>query len=223
VKADPTFRPGQVALGDLLYAQGDSEAAAEVWHGAFQQSGDVIFLQRLEAMYLGEADPGKILALYRQAVAQAPDDLRLRLFYGRLCLRLEMIEEALDALRYVEAVGVDTHDLHVLLAEAHRRRERYEESVDEFKRALGLGGRVDIPYVCDRCLSDSPVWAARCPSCGSWDSLEIRGRAELEQARTSATALPSRVYHDVQSRRDAGHDDADGPHRPRRLRAHPPP
>ncbi|HEX7125862.1 MAG TPA: tetratricopeptide repeat protein [Thermodesulfobacteriota bacterium] len=197
VKADPSFRPGQVALGDLLYAQGDSEGAAEVWHGAFKQSGDVVFLARLEEMYLAEADPGKILALYRQAVAESPDDLRLRLFYGRLCLRLEMVEEALDALRYVEAAGVDTHDLHVLLAEAHRRRERFAESVEEFKRALNLGGRLEIPYVCGRCLAESPVWAARCPSCGSWDSLEMRGRAELELARTSVSALPSRVYHDI--------------------------
>ncbi len=197
VKADSTFRPGQVALGDLLRVQGDSEGAAEVWHGAFQQSGDVVYLTRLEEMYLTEADPGKILALYRQAVALSPDDLRLRLFYGRLCLRLEMIEDALDALRYVEAAGVDTHDLHVLLAEAHRRRERFEESVVEFKRALDLGGRIEIPYVCDRCLAESAAWAARCPSCGAWDSLQIRGRAELEQARHSATSLPSRVFHDI--------------------------
>lgn len=197
VKAESTFRPAHVALGDLLYRQSDSEGAAEVWHAAFEQSGDVVFLSRLEEMYLNEADPGKILALYRQAVAQSPDDLRLRLFYGRLCLRLEMVEEALDALRYVEAAGVETHDLHVLLAEAHRRRERFEASVEEFKRALRLGGRVEIPYACERCLAESPAWAARCPSCGSWDSLEIRGCAELEQARASASTLPSRVYHDI--------------------------
>jgi lipopolysaccharide biosynthesis regulator YciM len=197
VKAEPRFRPAHVALGDLLRSQGDSEGAVEMWQGAFRASGDVVFLSRLEEMYLAEADPEKILSLYRQAVAAAPDDLRLRLLYGKLCLRLEMVEEALDSLRHVEAAGVDTHDLHILLAEAHRRRERFEESVEAFKRALRLRGRVDIPYVCERCLAESVAWAARCPSCGAWDTLQIRGRADLDQARQSSSHLPARVYHDV--------------------------
>jgi lipopolysaccharide biosynthesis regulator YciM len=197
VKTEPGFRPAQVALGELLYGQGDSEAAAEVWHAAFKASGDVLFLARLEEMYLAEADPEKILALYRQALAATPDDLRLRLFYGKLCLRLEMVEEALDSLRHVEAAGVDTQDLHVLLAEVHRRRERFEASVGAFTRALRLGGRVEIPYVCERCRVESSTWRARCPSCGLWDTLHVRGRADLEQARQSAAVLPAREYHGV--------------------------
>jgi lipopolysaccharide biosynthesis regulator YciM len=197
VKGEPAFRPAHVALGELFYRQGDSEGAAEIWHGAFQASGDVVFLERLEEMYLSEADPEKILGLYRQAVALSPDDLKLRLFYGKLCLRLEMVEEALEQLRHVEAAGADTLDLHVLLAEAHRRRERFRESVEEFQRALRLGGRVEIPCTCSRCAAESGAWSARCSSCGAWDTLHVRGQEELERAGQSVTAIPSRVYQDV--------------------------
>ncbi|HWP34798.1 MAG TPA: tetratricopeptide repeat protein [Thermodesulfobacteriota bacterium] len=197
VKETPTFRPAHVTLGDLLYRQGDSEGAAEVWYGAFRLSGDPLFLQRLEEMYLAEADPAKILALYQQAVAAAPDDLRLRLFYAKLCLRLEMVEEAAEALEQIEATGADTFDLRVLLAEAYRRRERFEDAVDQFQRALQLGGRIDIPLVCQRCLAVSPSWSARCPSCGSWDTLRFRGLEELERARQTAGALPAGLYRDL--------------------------
>ncbi len=108
-----------------------------------------------------------------------------------------MVEEAQEALRQVEAAGADTFDLHVLLAEAHRRRERFEASVEEFQRALRLKGRVAIPYVCSRCLAEAPSWNARCPSCGSWDTLRVRGHEELERARQAMPPLPVRAYQDA--------------------------
>jgi lipopolysaccharide biosynthesis regulator YciM len=127
-------------------------------------------------------DPAGLLGYYRDSLQERNDDMMLRFFYGKFCLRVEMVEEALEHLSIVESVGIDSPQLQLLLAEAHRRRHRNEEALNAYKKALGVNIRLRFGYVCDSCGEDAAEWQSRCPSCGAWGSFSIAGRQSLRNA-----------------------------------------
>lgn len=181
VKQDKTFVPSYIGLGDAYYKEGKLEEAANTWEKAFATYGDIVFLHRLEDMFLREEQPDRIIEGYRNILAERPDDLTVRFFFGKLCLRLEMVEEALDQLLRVEASGADFPEIHFLLAEAYRRRERYEESVDEFQKALSYKRKMVIPFVCSNCGKEFTKWSGCCPSCGMCNTFALPFQHTIEE------------------------------------------
>ena len=90
-----------------------------------------------------------------------------------------MVDEALEQLYTIESTGVESRQLHLLLAEAHRRRNRFDEAIREYKHALGIDSRLSIGYVCDVCEATADQWQSRCPDCGTWGSFSIAGRQNI--------------------------------------------
>ena len=183
VKEAPEFTPARVSLGDAYHALRQREEAVRVWQEGYQALGKSIFLSRLEDLYMEAEDPATLLSFYRSALLERGDDLMFRLFYGKFCLRLEMVDDALEQLYAVESAGVDFAQLHVLLAEAHRRRNRFEESINEYKKALRIHTRLPLEYVCDACGETIAEWQSRCPECGTWGSFSMVGRKLIQSAR----------------------------------------
>jgi lipopolysaccharide biosynthesis regulator YciM len=183
LKQDAKFTPAYVSLGDVFRAQRRRDDAVRTWQEGYQAQGKSIFLSRLEDLYMDAEDPASLLAFYRAAVLQSPEDLMLRLFFGKLCLRLEMVDEAFEQLYAVESAGVDSPQLHLLLAEAHRRRNRIDESINEYKKALGVTSKLRLAYVCDHCGEQTPDWQSRCPDCGSWGSFSLSDRKAIQAAK----------------------------------------
>ncbi len=190
-KEAPEFTPARVSLGDAYHALRRSDEAVRVWQEGYQALGKSIFLSRLEDLYMEAEDPATLLSFYRSALLDRGDDLMFRLFYGKFCLRLEMVDEALEQLYAVESAGVDFAQLHVLLAEAHRRRNRLDESIKEYKKALRINTRLRLDYVCDVCGETSSEWLSRCQDCGTWGSFSLAGRKLIQSAR----ALEVRPIH----------------------------
>ena len=182
IKQDADFTPARVSLGDSYRVQQRPQNAAGIWQEGYKELGKSIFLSRLEDLYMEAEDPATLLAFYRSALLEKGGDLMLRLFFGKLCLRLEMVDEALEQLYAVESAGVDFSQLHFLLAEVHRRRNRLDESIAEYKKALGENTRLRLDYLCDRCCAPSPEWQSRCPDCGAWGSLSLTGRQAIQNA-----------------------------------------
>lgn len=193
VKEDPEFVPARVSLGDAYIQQERTDDAVKIWKDGYLALGKSVFLSRMEDLYLNAEDPSTLLGVYKSILDQRDDDLVLRLFYGKLCLRLEMVDEALEQLFAVESTGVETPQLHLLLAEAHRRRNRVDESVDQYKKALGVDGRLRINYVCDTCSSIAEEWKSRCSGCGSWGSFSVAGRQQILNAPNVTDARP--IHH----------------------------
>ncbi|PLY01933.1 MAG: hypothetical protein C0623_04665 [Desulfuromonas sp.] len=185
IREDAEFTPARVSLGDAYLKQNRADDAVKVWQDGYLALGKSVFLSRLEDFYLNAEDPSTLLGIYKSFLDQRDNDLILRLFYGKLCLRLEMVDEALEQLYAVESAGVETPQLHLLLAEAHRRRNRIDESVDQYKKALGVDGRLRINYVCDTCSAIAEEWKSRCGSCGSWGSFSVAGRQQILSALTT--------------------------------------
>ncbi|PLX96996.1 MAG: hypothetical protein C0621_00965 [Desulfuromonas sp.] len=183
VKQAPDFVPGRVSLGDALQASQKLEEAIKIWQEAYNTLGKSVFLARLEDLCMGAEDPESLLAFYRDNSAKRPDDLLLRFFFGKFCLRLEMVEEAMEHLQSLEGAGIDTPQLHLLLAEGHRRRHRHDDAIREYKKALGVNARLVLGYVCDSCDEEVAEWQSRCPSCGAWGSFSLADRQTIQQAK----------------------------------------
>jgi len=183
IKQTPEFLPAHVSLGDAYRAERRPDDAVRVWQAGYAALGRGVFLSRLEDLFMAAEDPAGLLSYYREALQDRGDDMVLRFFCGKFCLRLEMIDEALEHLGMVESVGVDSPQLQLLLAEAHRRRNRTEEALNAYKKALGVNVRLRFGYVCDVCGEDAIEWQSRCPSCGTWGSFSIAGRQSLRNAQ----------------------------------------
>ena len=182
IKESPGFVPSHVSLGDAYRLQNNPDEAIKIWREAYTVLGKSIFLSRLEDLFLEAEDPSGLFDLYKSFIAERDDDLILRLFFGKLCLRLEMVDEALEQLYALEQAGIETPHLHLLLAEAHRRRNRIDEAIEQYKKALGVDGRLSLNYVCEDCGAPSAEWQSRCPHCGTWGSFVVAGRQQLMDA-----------------------------------------
>ncbi len=173
-KDAPDFLPAQVSLGEVLRQQGRSAQATAIWQAGYRRFKHVVFLKRLEEQALDEENPTTLLDYYRKQVVEHPDDLLLRFFFGKFCLRLEMVDEALEQLYGLEKSGAEFPQLHLVLAESHLRRQRLSDAVAEYQKALGGEDRFRFGYVCQECDASSVSWQGRCDQCGCWGCLNLR-------------------------------------------------
>jgi lipopolysaccharide biosynthesis regulator YciM len=183
LKENAKFTPARVTLGDAYQLMNRAADAVKVWQDGYRDLGRSVFLSRLEDHYMDAEDPATLLAFYRARLAENQNDMVLRLFFGKFCLRLEMVDEAVDQLFTVESSGVESSQLHFLLAEAYRRRERKDDAIDEYKRALGADKHLRLGYVCDSCATSSQEWQSRCPACQTWGTLSLLNRQLFREAR----------------------------------------
>jgi lipopolysaccharide biosynthesis regulator YciM len=190
-KAD--FAPAKVSLGDTYAAMNRGDDAVKTWQDGYKKLGKGIFLERLEAYFMEREDPSSLLSFFRGQVLEQGDDLVFRLFYGKLCLRLEMIDEAKEQLQAVESSGVESSQLHLLLAETYRRCREPEHAINEYQKALGISKRLHLNFSCEKCQHITPVWSSRCPACGEWDTTSLVDRKLIQDARP--LALDKMVIH----------------------------
>jgi tetratricopeptide (TPR) repeat protein len=186
----PSFIPAHVSLAEALKQEQKVEEAADLLKKAFQDLRHPIFLIKLEDLFFSQDDPGKIAALvnfYKRRILDSPHDLLIRLFYGKLCIRMIMAEEALIHLKVIIESGVDFPSLHILLAEAYRRTGDLDEAVLEYRKALGIGKTHRIPFACRICGQEQIEWSSSCPRCGNWDSFDIRACVDLDLAKPFET------------------------------------
>ena len=183
IKQDASFTPARVTLGDA-YRQLDRAAeAGKVYQEGYKALKKSIFLARLEDLHIGQNDPAGLLSFYRSRMEEDSGDLQLKLYLGRLCLRLEMVDEALQHLTDLETSGIDFTKLHLLLAEAHRRRNKIDQAVDEYQKALGIDSHLTLGFVCEECNARMEAWQGRCPECHAWDSLVLPERKQIQDAK----------------------------------------
>ena len=187
IKQAPDFIPARVALGDSYRAEDRTKDAAQVWQEAYKATGKSIFLARLEDLYMEKEDPATLLSFFRSALIERNSDLLLHFFFGKLCLRLEMVDEALEQLTFVENAGLELPQLHLLLAEAYRRRDRTDESNKEFQKAMVLKQDQGMGYLCGKCGTYSPAWQSRCPECKNWGSYRLADYAVFQNVKPSET------------------------------------
>lgn len=173
VKMDKDFVPAYLGLGEVYLEEGENAAAAELWEEAYRATGSIIFLNRLEDLYLKLGSPAKIINLYKSALLKNPKDVNLSFFLGKLYYRLEMVDDAFETLSAIDSSTRQLTDLHKLLGNLYLRRGSPQMAVDEFKKALTYSDQLIVPYRCGNCEHFSTEWSGRCPRCGKWNTYLI--------------------------------------------------
>lgn len=186
LRQEADFAPAQVSLGDALVALNRGDDAVKIWQEGYKKLGKGVFLERLEDYFMKREDPSSLLNFFRAQVLEQGDDLVFRLFYGKLCLRLEMVDEAKEQLQAVESSGVESTQVHLLLAETYRRCREPEQAINEYQKALGISKRLHLNFVCEKCQDVSTEWNSRCPSCGEWNTSSLVDRKLIQDARPLA-------------------------------------
>lgn len=183
IKKDASFTPARVTLGDAYRQAGRDADAVKIYQEGYKALKKSVFLARLEDHYINVEDPAALLAFYRSQMQADTEDMLLKLYLGRLCLRLEMVDEAMQHLTDLETSNVDFTKLHLLLAEAQRRRNNIEDAVSEYQKALGIDNHLRLGFVCEACNANFTEWYSRCPECKTWDSLVLPERKQIQDAK----------------------------------------
>ncbi len=182
IKEDPDFLSASVTLGEAHIRGGRIEDGVKVLSEGYRRHRNPVFLQVMEDKLIKHENPARLVKAIRGLLEQSPDDVFLTLFYGKICLRLEMIDEGYMALHKVESIGYESALLYALLGEINTRRERYEEAVKDFRRHVDLSDGSSPRFVCGECSNVSDRWSARCESCGLWNGYTVPGFTEPAQS-----------------------------------------
>jgi len=176
LRTDRAFLPAALALSDALEASGDRREAIRVWERAAEGQPALPLLVRLERCFREEGRPSRMIALYRQAVEKAPDELALAVALGRVFFELEMLDEATEQFEKVEVRAPDLPAVHAYLGAVFERRGETQAAFEEYRRALQLGHAFDWPHRCAACGAASQLWQDQCPACRRWNTLRpVRG------------------------------------------------
>jgi lipopolysaccharide biosynthesis regulator YciM len=174
IREEKNFQPGFVLLGDAYFLSGKWATAGKIWGKSFMRFKSMIFLLRLEDLYLGRDDPSTLLRIYERVLKQYPEQSVIRFFYAKLCFRLEMLDEALEALDEISLKRKDFPALHRLLAEIYLHRKDFGRAAQEFEKTFELIGKSFLPFSCTVCERESQEWTAYCPHCHHWSTYTIK-------------------------------------------------
>ncbi|VAW35758.1 hypothetical protein MNBD_DELTA02-1183 [hydrothermal vent metagenome] len=185
ISIDRGFVPAHFMLGDIEIKNGKPDEAVRRWKKAYSSTKSPFFLMRLEDIYLGRTMPDEALALYADALKDAPGNVELRLLMARLHLRLEMIDPAIDDLEALAMEGHESFYRRVLLSEAYQRRNQTEKARELLQSAIALDSDLTPPFTCSKCGFSRSEWFGRCPDCASWNSCSVSSFSSKDAGRSS--------------------------------------
>ena len=170
LRSQADFLPAAVALGEAHLKAGDSREAVRVWERAVETQPSLPLLTRLEHVFRDEGRPTRMIALYQEASARAPESVPLAFALGRMYFDLAMLDEAADQFQKIEVRAPDLPGLHAFLGAIFERHGQTTEAFEEYRRALALAGAFDWPHRCSACEAEHATWLDRCPSCRNWNT-----------------------------------------------------
>ncbi len=173
IKDQPFFTAAYLALSEHLREKGSLEEATEILLTGYRKTRNAALLIRLEDMGVETENPEAMIAVYLDLLREFPSSFDVNIFLGKFYLRLEMNDEALEQLLKAEMLDPECESVNVLLAEALRRRGRYESACQHYQRAFGYKRRYLIPFRCTGCGQTTIKWSPRCSSCGIWNGYAI--------------------------------------------------
>jgi len=192
VRERKTFQPGFVLLGDIYLQMGRWSSAGNVWGKSFTRFKSIVFILRLEELYLGREDPGTLFRIYQRVLKHNPENWVLAFFYAKFCLRLEMLDEALEEINEISLRVKDFPALHRILAEIYLHKKDFGRAAQEFEKTFELSRTSYLSFFCSTCERESKEWIAYCPQCHQWSTYTIK---EAEKAIFSPSPSFSERVH----------------------------
>jgi len=175
-------------LAEIYKKTNKLNEAGRVYGRGYSKTGHITFLSKMEDLFIDRGDPGVILKIYRRILDVATKNNLIEFLYARLCLRLEMIDEAIYTLNALESTGADFKGLHKAMAEAYIHRGQMEKAVEKFRHAFPAE-HVYIPFWCDNCHAKKVEWEDFCDNCYSWNTINVRKEDFLRSDSAELQAL----------------------------------
>jgi tetratricopeptide (TPR) repeat protein len=172
-EGDKRFIPAYLLAAEVYRKMGKLDDAGRVYGRGFSKTGHVVFLQKMEELYIQRGEPGVVLNIYRRLIEVAPRNQFLIFLYARFCLKLEMIDEAIELLNSLMDEEKEFRGLHRAMAEAYMHRGEFGDAAKEFGKAFPIS-KAYVPFYCEKCQSVKEEWTDFCESCNSWNTVNIR-------------------------------------------------
>ncbi|MBZ0253244.1 MAG: tetratricopeptide repeat protein, partial [Candidatus Methylomirabilis sp.] len=133
VKKHADFWPAYVELGRLARKVGKDDEAEKTWEKGLRESGLYVFVDALLEMAAEKTQPERLIRALRKNMESAPQDAAFPFYLGLVRLRLELLDEALEAFEKVGALGKDFPELDRAKAETYLRKGMRDEAIEAFK------------------------------------------------------------------------------------------
>ncbi|MBI4824117.1 MAG: tetratricopeptide repeat protein [Nitrospirae bacterium] len=172
LRMERNFIPAYLGLAETMLRQAEPDDAVNFLEKAYEQTSSAIILARLEDELINIGEPSRIIRVYKTAISNKPEDNMLRIFLGKLYYRLEMIEDAFETLKAIDAQE-PYPELCQLLGELYLRRQQYDKAVQEFRKTMNMKKALRLPYCCGVCGYMAEDWSGRCPGCSSWNTFKF--------------------------------------------------
>ncbi|RZV39558.1 MAG: tetratricopeptide repeat protein [Candidatus Acidulodesulfobacterium acidiphilum] len=176
---DKNFVPAYLSLGDALIKKEKINEAFELWEKAFLKTSNLAIAIKIEDVSIKTNHPENIIRFYQELIYDNPERWEYRLFLGKLYIRLEMIDDAIETLSLIPANIFKDNALNLLLAECYFKRGKYNDASVNFRKALKNNYPVKLPFVCSNCGYTSYNYSSICPSCNKWNTYNIKTAGTL--------------------------------------------
>ncbi len=170
---DKRFVPAYILLAKIYEKMGKLNDAGRVYGRGYSKTGHVVFLKKMEDLYIGRGEPSVILKIYRRILEISPKDRLISFLYALLCLRLEMIGEAMEMLNQLHYEGLNIPALYRAMAEVYIHRGDLKKAVENFSKACPSGESF-IPFECTNCHAPKAEWVDFCDTCFSWNTINVK-------------------------------------------------
>lgn len=189
IKEAASFTPARLVQAELHALAGEISEARDTLIDGFRETGEPALLDALAALDLQRERPEDAISTLRGLIAGGAHQSAARLALGKLYLRLEMLDDAVQRFEQIYESEGRPPIVAVLLARAEERRGNTKRAAALLRGVLDEGERAHPQAICDVCRHGSKEWAQRCTACGSFGSLHTRVTVE-ETVRRGVMPLP---------------------------------
>ena len=170
---DEKFVPAYVRLGEALAAADDTDEAVRTWRRGYETTGSTEPLSALQNFYLLAEQPEEAIAVWKQALVLADNEVPLRYCLGKLHYRLFMLDEALREFQLIEDRVSGLPALHLYIARILESKNDHSAALAKTKMLIAEVEGLMMDYACNTCEWRAPEWTERCARCGRWASVEL--------------------------------------------------
>ncbi len=172
-RAEPSFIPAHVRLGEILRGMRQGAQAVRVWAAGWDHTNAPVFLTAIEEYFLSEESPEEAIEALRQAADRSRRDFLPRFALARLYMRLEMIDEAFREFNALASRATGSITMHAYVGLVRERRGEHAAAVSEYRSVLDQLELLKQQYRCQLCEERYEAWADRCRVCGEWNQVAL--------------------------------------------------
>lgn len=175
------FAAAAVLASRLLAADEDKRKASRILEEGWRASPHPVLAEAFMNLSIEET-PTERFRRVAQLVALNPDHMESHLTFAEQAIAVQHWGEARERLERALEQNPPLR-AYRLLAEIERREAKNEEAARKWDKAA-MTAPADPEWVCKSCGAERHLWAPRCTTCLSFDSLVWQTPSKVEPSRT---------------------------------------